>query len=506
MQVVTGKEMRIIEEQAQNTLGISSLILMENAGSRIVEVLKEEYGSLQHKRIHILTGMGNNGGDGLVVARQLLLLGARPKVYLIGNPQKASPEHKINLEILLKLGIDIVEVELGQLAKLKFSLNFADLILDCLFGTGFQGKLSSELEALVNLVNELERPLVAIDVPSGVDATTGQVETTAFRADLTINLGFLKTGCLLYPGQAYAGKNIVVDLGFPLHPTTRIPRQLLGVETLHLLPPRVPWGHKGTFGHVLVVGGSKDYPGAPALSGQAVLRGGAGLVTVAVPECIAGRFRPDELIVVPLVTNGAGYLGEESFLQLEDLLTNKNSLVIGPGLGNHPEVLSLVKALLEQWTGPTVIDADALRVLTEGFLESIPSGKRQQWIITPHPGEMARLIHSDAVQINQERLSASEEFAHNWGINVVLKGAPTIITNGEKTYINSTGNHGLGTAGTGDVLAGLIGSLLAQGLKPIEASCVGVYAHGAAGDLAAKQGARGLIASDCLKWLPEILA
>lgn len=239
MRVVTGKEMQLIEGRTRETLGVSSLVLMENAGSRIVEVLKQEYGSLQQKRIHILTGMGNNGGDGLVVARQLLLQGARPKVYLIGNPHKSSPEHRTNLEILQKLGADLASVELGQLAKLKFSLNLADLIIDAIFGTGFQGALSPELAALVNLVNDLERPLVAVDVPSGVDACTGQVESTALRADLTINLGLLKTGCLLYPGQAYAGKNVVVDLGFPLDPVVGIPRYLLGQETLGLLPARV---------------------------------------------------------------------------------------------------------------------------------------------------------------------------------------------------------------------------------------------------------------------------
>lgn len=504
--VVTGQEMQLIEGQTRERLGVSPLLLMENAGSRIVEVLKQEYGPVQNKRIHILAGMGNNGGDGLVVARQLLLLGARPKVYLVGNLQKSSPEHKVNLEILRKLGIDVIHAELGQLAKLKFSLNLADLIVDALFGTGFKANLGPELAALINLVNDLGQPLVAVDVPSGVNACTGQVEHTACRADLTINLGFLKTGCLLHPGQAYAGKNIVVDLGFPLDFSPNIHRYLLGQETLDLLPPRVPWGHKGTFGHTLVVGGSQVYVGAPALSGYAALRGGGGMTTVAVPQGIVSRFQADELIVSPIADNSEGNLGVNSLPQLVKLLEHKDALVVGPGLGSHPETISMVQELLRRWSGPTVLDADALKALTEEFLNSLPDSQRRQWIITPHPGEMACLIRSDASRVNANRLAVAVDFAKKWGINVVLKGAPSIITDGEKTYINSTGNHGLATAGTGDVLAGLIGALLAQGLQPLEAGCVGVYAHGAAADLVARQGARGLIASDLLNKLREILS
>lgn len=345
---------------------------------------------------------------------------------------------------------------------------------------------------------------MAIDVPSGVDATTGRVSSTALRADLTINLGFLKIGCLLYPGRDYAGENIVVDLGIPLE-TKGIQRFLLAQEILKLLPVRPAWGHKGTFGHTLVIGGSKTYAGAPSLAAQAVLRGGGGLVTVAIPDCIANRFGPNELILVPIASKD-GYFGERSIPELESILAKKDALVIGPGLGQGPETLKVVQTVLTKWTKPAVIDADALKSLTPDFLKSVSLKQRKQWIITPHPGEMGTLINSDAVSVNRERLGISKDYALKWGIVVVLKGAPTIISDGQQTYINSTGNNGLATGGTGDVLAGLIGSLLAQGLSPLDAGCVGVYAHGAAGDLGARHCARGLIASDCLKLLPEILA
>lgn len=216
MKVVTGVEMQSIEKKAFARLGLSPLLVMENAGSRIVEVLKREYGCLSGKRVHVLAGTGNNGGDGLVVARQLLALGARVKVYLVGNQQKLSKENSTNLEILRKLGVDLQTVEAGQMGKLRFSLGLADLIIDAIFGTGFAGTLNEELESLVTVVNDIKCPLVAIDCPTGVNATNGQVGGQALRADLTINLGFLKLGCVLYPGKAYAGRNVVVDLGFPL--------------------------------------------------------------------------------------------------------------------------------------------------------------------------------------------------------------------------------------------------------------------------------------------------
>lgn len=504
MKVVTGVEMQSIEKKAFARLGLSPLLVMENAGSRIVEVLKREYGCLSGKRVHVLAGTGNNGGDGLVVARQLLALGARVKVYLVGNQQKLSKENSTNLEILRKLGVDLQTVEAGQMGKLRFSLGLADLIIDAIFGTGFAGTLNEELESFVTVVNDIKCPLVAIDCPTGVNATNGQVGGQALRADLTINLGFLKLGCVLYPGKAYAGRNVVVDLGFPLVHEGR--HFLLTEECLDWLPKRKPWSHKGTFGHTLVIAGSKAYAGAASLSGQAVLRGGGGVVTLAVPCGIYDRFEPDERIVVPVSQTDEGTIGVPSLQELLELMEGKDVLAIGPGLTRRPEIIQVVQELLRKWDAPCVIDADALMALDTAFLKSVPEDKRGQWILTPHPGEMARLVGNETAKVNAERIEVAEDFAHEWGVVVVLKGAPTVIAGGERTYVNSTGNPGMATAGSGDVLTGLIAAMLSQGLDPLRAAALGVYVHGKAGDRAALRGERGLKAGDSLETVQEILS
>lgn len=506
MQVVTGQEMRLIEKRALEKLDISGLLLMETAGGRLADLIVREYGCPAGKKVHVLAGMGNNGGDGLVAARHLLSKGTRPKVYLAGDPGRATPEHRTNLEVLRKLGVELVTADTAHPDRLRFSLGMGDLIIDALIGTGFRGDLSPDFKVLVETVNELQRPVVAVDVPSGVDAATGLVNGAAVKADVTVGLGLLKAGCLLHPGREYSGKIRIVDLGIPLTGNDFPVRRLLDASILDVLPLRKRAGHKGTFGHVLIVGGSRNYAGAPALSGQAALRGGAGLVTLAVPENIVSRFPPSELIVVPMEDTDTGSFSQDAVPSLLKLAERKDVLVVGPGLSCEGESLSLVQRLLRAWDRPAVIDADALRVLDSDFLDGTAPERRGQWILTPHPGEMARLLGRTALEVNDNRLETAREFAEKWGLIMVLKGAPTIISDGKKTYINSTGSHGLASAGTGDVLAGLIGSFAAQGLNPLTAAAAGVYAHGAAGDLAGEKGQRALIASDCLDLLSEILS
>lgn len=503
MRVVTGAEMRSLEKKAFESLGLSSLVVMETAGSRIVEVLKGEYAPLEGKRVHILAGPGNNGGDGLVAARQLLALGARVKVYLVGDQKRATKENAANLAILQKLGADLVSVDFKQLHKVKLSLSFADLIIDALLGTGFTGPLDEGWTALIQLVNEIQSPVVAIDCPTGVNSATGEV-SEAIRADLTINLGLLKLGNLLYPGRAYAGRNVLVDLGFPLR-AEGIARELVGPAALNWLPERQPWSHKGSHGHTLVVAGSLGYAGAAWLCGQAVLRGGGGMVTVAVPEGIYNRFAPDELIVVPVPEAEGGTVGEGSLEKLQGLLQGKDVLAIGPGLGRSRQVTKVVQTLLASWDGPAVIDADGLAALGSDFLRSVPPEQRRRWVLTPHPGEMARLTASDPAAVNRDRVGSALNYAQQWGLVVVLKGAPTVTAAPERVYINSTGNHGLATAGTGDILTGLTAALLGQGLEPLRAGALAAYVHGRAGDLAAAKGPRGLKAGDCLPFIQEIL-
>ena len=377
MRVVTAGEMQILEKKTMEKLGLTSLLLMENAGSGIVKVLETEFGDLQDKRVHILAGSGNNGGDGLVVARHLLAKNARPKVYLLGDKTTLTSENRTNLTILEKLNGDITTITEQGLTKLKFSLGFADVVVDALLGTGLKGPLREDLAGIADIVNEVNRPVVAVDVPTGVNSTTGAVENTAIRANLTIGLGVLKTGCLFYPGREYVGKYEVVDLGVPLEGVEEIERFLLDETCFDRLPKRPPWGHKGIFGHTLVVAGSQGMAGAAALCGKAVLRGGGGLVTLAVPQSIASRFPPDEMIVMPILDTEEGTFGTRSIPLLQELSVGKTTLVIGPGLSQHSEVQGMVEGLLQTWSGPAVIDADGLNALSPTFLENIPYGSEE---------------------------------------------------------------------------------------------------------------------------------
>lgn len=505
MRIVTAAEMRKLDEEAIHRIGIASLVLMENAGTQVVRLLQDKFGSLRDKRVHILVGPGNNGGDGLVVARHLLNLGARPKVYLTHPAEKCSRDCQVNLEVYRRLDGEIVSLTTSQRRNLKFSLSLADIILDALLGTGAQGPLRPELAELVSVVNEVRRPVVAVDVPTGVDATTGEVAGPAVQADFTAALGFLKLGCLFYPGRSFVGDFEVLDIGIPHRLAEDIQRFLLEPEDLAKLPPRPPWGHKGTFGHTLVVAGSQGMAGAAALCAKAVYRGGGGMVTLAVPASIVGRFPPDEVIVKPVPDTPEGTLGSPSIDTLRELLKGKDVLAVGPGLSNRPEVKQIVEYLLRTWTGPAVIDADGLNVLAEEFVLSVPQEQRRRWVLTPHPGEMGRLVGQSAQAVNARRGTAGQELASRWGATVVLKGAPTVISGLERTYISSAGTSGMGSAGMGDVLTGVIAAFLAQGMEPVEAAALGAYVHGLAGERAAEKGSRGLTASDCLAAVQAIL-
>lgn len=505
MQVVTALEMRRLDEEAIHKIGIASLALMENAGAQAVRFLVDKFGPLKDKRVHILVGPGNNGGDGLVVARHLLNLGARPKVYLTHPEDKCSQECQVNLEIFRRLDGEVVSLDTSQRRNLKFSLSFADVIVDAILGTGAEGPLKGTLGEIVSVVNEVRRPVVAIDVPTGVDATTGEVAGPAVEADFTVALGFLKQGCLFYPGRSYVGEYAVLDIGIPVKLAQGIQRFLLDRDDLAKLPPRPPWGHKGTFGHTLVVAGSVGMAGAAALCAKAVYRGGGGMVTLAVPASIVQRFSPDEVIVKPIPDTPEGTLGSPSIESLRELLKGKDVLAVGPGLSNRPEVKQVVEYLLRSWTGPAVIDADGLNVLADEFVMSLTPEQRRGWVLTPHPGEMGRLIDRPPQWVNAHRGTVGQELASRWGVTVLLKGAPTVISGPGRIYISTAGNSGMGSAGMGDVLTGVIAAFIGQGMEPLEAAALGAYVHGLAGDAAGEKGKRGLTASDCLAAVQLIL-
>jgi len=509
LRVVTAEEMRHLDAQTIDQLGIPSLVLMETAGVGAVRRMEEQYGSMAGRRVDILVGAGNNGGDGLVAARHLLNRGAGVKVYMLGTENKLSPDCRHNLTLYKKLQGDLHWLTERSLPKLRLGLRLSDFIVDAMLGTGAKGALRGLYAQAVQLVNQAKAPVVALDVPTGVNADSGDVIKSAVQADLTVSFGFIKQGLLLHPGAGYAGRWVVEDIGIPdtLAKHIRCFRPDGSWLQRHL-PQRPAWGHKGTFGHGLVVAGSRSMAGSAFLTAQGMLRSGAGLVTVAVPESIAGWYPPGELLVVPLPETEEGTLSRSSLEPLQELLQGKQALVVGPGLSQREAIPDIVMGLLQSWQQPAVIDADAVNCLQgqDQWLEALPKKQRQQWILTPHPGEMARLTGSDAGTINRQRRKAATEGQKRLGTVLLLKGAPTFTVGPESMYINSTGNAGMGSAGMGDVLSGIIGALLCQGMEPVYAAAAGAYVHGWAGDLAKERlGERGLTASDLLRELPYTL-
>lgn len=508
MQVVTAQEMQVIDRKAIDELRIPSLVLMENAGTAVVNQLQNELGDLTTKQVVILVGKGNNGGDGLVVARHLLNRNVKVQVYLLGSKQQLSEECRHNLNIYTKLKGEVHTLSEQILPRLKVNLALADIIVDALLGTGFSGQAGGLLPKIFELVNKSRKFVVAIDIPSGVNGTSGYVGKSAVKASMTVTLGFLKTGLLLYPGADYCGTIKAVDIGIPKIFAEGIHCYLADATIKELLPSRPAWSHKGTYGHCLVIAGSRTMAGAAYLTSYSLLRCGAGLVTLAVPESIHHQFQPGEIMVTPVPETETGTISLTAVEQLLELSQDKTALVIGPGLGNHPELQTLVQAVLQSWQGPMVIDADGLNNIRDlDWLLEIPQAVRKQWVFTPHPGEMSRLLGVDKNEVVENRINIARSAFRKLGINIVLKGVPTITVGNKRMYINSTGNPGMSTAGMGDVLSGVIGALLCQGMSACLAAAAGVYFHGKAGDyLKEEKGVRGIIASDMLSVLPKILS
>ncbi len=510
MVVVTAKEMQEIDEKAIKEYQIPSLVLMENAGVAVVRALEERFGDLSEKRIIILAGSGNNGGDGLVIARHLLNRNVNVKVYLLGAKENLSKDCQHNLFIFTKLQGDVTQISEISMSKLRINVTLTDIVVDALVGTGFKGEPQGLLAEVIGIVNSCRKPVIAVDIPSGVNSTTGAIyQDCAVRARQTVTFGYMKTGLVLYPGAEFCGEIKVVDIGIPPQLASKVKRHLMDAKVKQLLPKRPPRSHKGTFGHCLVIAGSNSMAGAAYLTSYALLRSGAGLVTLAVPNSIKDQFSPGEVMVMPVADTEEGCLGLISQEQLLELYKNKTALVIGPGLGRHPELTALIKTLLQHWQGPLVLDADGLNSISDtdlAWLTKIPERIRNTWIFTPHPGEMARLIKGNSQAVDNNRIQVASSASQKLGISIVLKGVPTIIAGRDGLYINTTGNSSMGTAGMGDVLTGIIAALLCQGMDAFLAAAVGVYIHGEAGDYLNSKMGRGLIASDVLAILPTIFA
>ena len=515
MKVVTAAEMRKIDQDTINGIGIPGIVLMETAGSAIVRAIEQHYPTAQ--RIGILVGKGNNGGDGLVIARQLAHAGREVYLFLVSPPDSFTGEAEINLQIAKNLELRIEVILTGTVLKSDANIAGCELLVDAILGTGLRGTVRGSIATLIETINNYSIPILSVDLPSGLDADTGHPLGTCVRADRTVTIGLPKRGLLVHPGAELAGKLEVVDIGFPeqvvdaqgirVNWTTR-------TQASQWIPPRPLASHKGTYGRVLVIAGSTGMTGAAALASEAALRAGAGLVTLAIPKHLNPILEGllPEVMTLPLPETDAGSLSVAATSTiLEFSEKTKSVLAIGPGLSQHPETVALVHQLVrenrEQELGRRmVVDADGLNALSQA--PEIISLLDSEAVLTPHPGEMSRLTSTSVSNLEADRIRKAQQFASEYTLTLVSKGAPTVtgLPNGD-VWINSTGNPGMATGGMGDVLTGIIAGLMAQGVSSGKAAALGVYIHGLAGDIAAEAlGMPGLIASDVLKAVPQAIS
>ena len=502
--------MQAIDRLAIEEYGVSGLTLMENAGQGIVTALKKRFNNLSNKRVIIFCGKGNNGGDGFVVARYLFNLGTEVVTFLIGKRADLKNDAAVNAESAINLGITVQEVNINNLSSFDPSIKNCDLIVDTLFGTGLTRPVSGLYEQTIEKINAAEKFVVAVDVPSGIDSDTGQLIGPHVKANLTFALGLLKRGHLLYPATEAMGEVEIVDIGLPSEAvdSQRLRVRVTEEEDLHSwFRPRSGDSHKGSYGHVLVIAGSRGKGGAAGLTALAALRAGCGLVTLALPEGCqrALEFHPLEVMTVPTPETVSGSFA----LAAKEILLNqckgKSAVAIGPGLSTDPETIELLNNLLCKIDCPMVIDADGLNGLAQH--PRLLSTLKSDTVLTPHPKEMSRLLGLRTGDILKNRIEAVTEFARKHALCLVLKGAASLIAlpDGSVT-INPTGNPGMATAGSGDVLTGIIASIIAQGLSSGEAAIAGTYLHGLAGDIFAEAETQtSLIAGDLLRTLPESL-
>jgi len=514
MKIVTADQVKEIENQAVN-LGISLETLMENAGNAVAAQVKQVLHSAVGKRVLVLVGPGNNGGDGLVAARYLHDWGAKVNICLCAS----RAQNDRNLKLAMQCGIPIIHAYEGRaLADLRASISSVDVIIDALFGIGkirpIEGIFKEVLQNVSMVKGTKSKPvLVAVDLPSGLDSDTGEVDPSCPCADITVTFGYPKIGLFNFPGAEKVGKLIIADIGIPQDLEQDIDVELITERwARETLPQRPLNAHKGSFGKVLVIAGSVNYSGAAYLACMGAARVGAGLVTLATATSLQPILasKLTEITYIPLPEAETGIIGSQAVSTLQLELSNYDVLLLGCGLGQHPETVEFVKSLLTDSSQLSavsclILDADAVNTLAQ-----IPQWwrkLRQDAILTPHPGEMARLLGISAKEVQGSRLSITQRSAKKWKKTVVLKGANTIVAapNGE-AKVNNVANPALASAGTGDVLAGAIAGLAAQGLSLFDAAACGVYLHSRAGDIVTEElGDAGVIATDLLPVLPRVI-
>ncbi|HEY7534296.1 MAG TPA: NAD(P)H-hydrate dehydratase [Nitrospiraceae bacterium] len=510
MKLVTAAQMQTLERQTMTEAHVPSSALMENAGEGFLTHLEQHYGPVRGKTITIFCGKGNNGGDGLAIARLLHRRHARVHAILLSPLLDLSRDAALMHRRLVKVAGRSVLTSFRSADQMHALLSASDLVIDAILGTGLASEVKGLYRDAIELINDSPCPVMAVDIPSGIQADDGTIMGHAVRATMTVTFGLPKLGLFMGAGIDHSGTVFVADIGIPSAYVESIESRtmLLTPTIMTALPPRKLSSHKGTFGHAGIIAGSVGKTGAAALAAQAALRVGTGLVTVATPSSVNDILEAKlfEVMTLPLPETKDRTLARSALDQVLAFMQARTALAIGPGLSTHPETVDLVRVMMKHVDRPTVIDADALNALA-GQTSLLAQCKAPP-VLTPHPGEMARLAGDTTPQIvNTDRIGIARRFSREWGVFLVLKGARTVIARPDGfVAVCPTGNPGMATAGTGDVLTGMITGLLAQGLPTWDAACAATYIHGYAGDLAAQElGLAGMVAGDLIAQIPHAI-
>jgi len=507
MKLVTAKQMQAIDRAAIDGRGIPGLELMENAGRGIAEYARETIGGdVSSKRFLIFCGKGNNGGDGFVIGRYLHDWGAGVSFVLIGQTADLSGDANANYQRARDISLEIVEIK--SESDLPESLD-ADMLVDAIFGTGFTGDIRGVAAPAISLMNNSGIPILAVDAPSGLNCDTGEISGACIWADATATLALPKAGQFIHPGREHVGALKVIDIGIPPDIVEQADINLNLIDETFVMTrllERAPTAHKGTCGKLFILAGSRGYTGAACLASESAIRSGVGLCFLGIPSSLNPIC---EMKLTEVITHPLPEVKKRECLALRGLgevrkeFAGMNASVIGPGLGTHHETKDLVRRLLKTTKLPVLLDADGLNAF-EGHADDL-AAVDAELILTPHPGELSRLLSVDTNDIANDRMNFAANSAKIFGCVVLLKGAPTFIADPSgQLYLNPTGNPGMATGGSGDVLSGIAGSLLAQGLAAIDAACLAAYIHGYAADLAADEiGTTSLIPTDIIAYLPE---
>jgi hydroxyethylthiazole kinase-like uncharacterized protein yjeF len=503
MKIARVQEMRNMDKMAIEKYGLVEELLMENAGEAVFFTILNEIG-IKNKNFVVFCGVGNNGGDGLVVARKLHSNGGNVIVIILGDRKNFKGAAKLNYDIAHNLNLPMYNFE--ELKSIKVFTDQAHCLIDAIFGTGLDREVSGKYQQAIELINTGRAKVVSVDIPSGISGDTAQIMGSAVQADYTITFGLPKIGNVLYPGFNHGGKLFVTHISFPpeLHNSTD-----LKISTIDFvpLPARDPDSHKGSYGKVLFIAGSANYLGAPYFAAQSFLKTGGGLSYLATPESVTPFIgnKGSEIIFVPQKSTDSGSISRENRKTLVEISQQMDMVILGPGISLNEESQELARNLISEIKKPLLIDGDGITAIAQNL--NLLKKRKQPTILTPHPGEMSRISGFTIEEIIRNRMDVLQKVANELQSIIILKGAHSLIGLPDgRVFVNFSGNAGMATAGSGDALTGTIAAMHGLGLTSEEAVCMGVFMHGLAGDLAAKEtGQDGLVAGDILTHLPAAM-